>query len=181
IERDVERAGRHLVAVDVLQRAREPTGERDASGADADEGELVESAISFEDFVGNARERARHAVGIHYERHGCLRSGVVIGSLFSASRGRVKEFKASYHTGPPGGGRSTCGVRGATCGATCDVRRAVRRARCCAKCGALCEVRGAAPSARHLARRTLARHLAPRTTAPRTPPKRRSRAGGPYR
>ena len=72
IERDVERAGRHVVAVDLLERAREPPGDRHAARADADERELVEAAIAFEDFVRDARQRARHAVGVHHLGHGHL-------------------------------------------------------------------------------------------------------------
>ena len=52
-----------------LQRAREPPGDRHAARADADERDLVEAAIAFEDFVSDARQRAGHAVGIHYLGH----------------------------------------------------------------------------------------------------------------
>ena len=45
---------------------------RHAARANADERDLVEAAIAFEDFVGDARQRAGHAVGVHYLRHGHL-------------------------------------------------------------------------------------------------------------
>ena len=41
VERDVERAGRHFVAVDLRQAARNPPRERHAAGADADQRELA--------------------------------------------------------------------------------------------------------------------------------------------
>ena len=70
IERDVERAGRHVVAVDFLERAGEPPGERHAARADPDERQLVEAAVALENLVRDARQRARHAIGVHYLRHG---------------------------------------------------------------------------------------------------------------
>ena len=53
--------------------AREPPRERHAARADADERDLVEAAVAFEDLVRDARQRARHPVGVHYLRHGGLR------------------------------------------------------------------------------------------------------------
>ena len=69
VERDVERAGRHLVVVDLGNRAREAAGNRNAAGPDADQGELLDAAIALENLVRDARERPAHAVGVHYDGH----------------------------------------------------------------------------------------------------------------
>jgi hypothetical protein len=58
IERDVERAGGDVVARNVLERAGDPPRQRDAAAAHAHERNLIDAAISFDDFVSNARQRA---------------------------------------------------------------------------------------------------------------------------
>ena len=69
IERDVERADGHVVAGDLAEVAGQALGDRHAAGADADEREVGQAAIAFEDFVRDARERAGHALGIHDNWH----------------------------------------------------------------------------------------------------------------
>ena len=64
VQRDVERAGRHLVAGDVVDRFRDAPRERHAARADADQGEFVDAAVALEDFVRDAREAAGHPVRI---------------------------------------------------------------------------------------------------------------------
>ena len=70
VERDVERAGRHLVAVDAGDGTRETPGHRDAPGPDADQAELLDAPIALENLVRDAHERSAHAVGVHYDGHG---------------------------------------------------------------------------------------------------------------
>src|SRR5204862_135364 len=53
VERDVERAGGDLVAVDAVQRVRDPPRQRHAARANADQRQIAGAAIAFEDFVGD--------------------------------------------------------------------------------------------------------------------------------
>ena len=69
VERDVERAGRHVAAGDLAQRGGDAARQRHPARADADERELVEAAVPLDDLMGDARQRPRHAVGVHYLRH----------------------------------------------------------------------------------------------------------------
>src|SRR4029079_3373820 len=71
---DVEGAGRDVVAVDVVERGGDAARERNAAAPDPEEREFARAAVAFENFVGNARERAGHAVGVHHLRHGGLRT-----------------------------------------------------------------------------------------------------------
>jgi hypothetical protein len=70
IQRDIERAGRHLVTVDVVNRPGNPPRQRHAAGPDADHRQIIEAAVALENLVGNAGQRPAHAIGIHYHRHG---------------------------------------------------------------------------------------------------------------
>ena len=69
VERDVERAGRDLVAVDLADRLREPPGDRHAARADADERQLVDAAVALDDLVRDAGRATRHAIGVEGYRH----------------------------------------------------------------------------------------------------------------
>ena len=71
IERDVERAGRHVVAGDVLERAGHAPGDRHAARAHADQGQIFDAFVAFDDFVGDAGEGAADAVRIHDEAGMC--------------------------------------------------------------------------------------------------------------
>jgi hypothetical protein len=73
IQRNVEGAARHLVAVDVVERATDTAGERHATCANAHQRDVVQAAIAFENFVRDPRQRPTHAVRVHYERHASLR------------------------------------------------------------------------------------------------------------
>jgi hypothetical protein len=81
IQRDVERAGRHVVAVDVVQRPRDPAGQRHTARANSDERNVVKAAIALEDFVSNPGQRPPHPVRVHYERHTSLRHELEIARL----------------------------------------------------------------------------------------------------
>ena len=104
IERDVERAGRHLVTGNLVNGVRNPARQRHAARADADEGDLFEAAVAFEDFVRDSREAAGHPVRIENDRHH---------HLFAASPGRVKErrtiiaYRQDGRTGRTGRGESS--------------------------------------------------------------------------
>jgi hypothetical protein len=41
-------------------------------GPDADKRQVLDAPIALENFVRDAGQAARHAVGIHYDRHTCL-------------------------------------------------------------------------------------------------------------
>ena len=73
VERDVEGAGRHLVAGDLLDLPGQAPGERHAAAAHADEREIVNKlaagSIAFEDFVSDAGKAAADAVRIHDNWH----------------------------------------------------------------------------------------------------------------
>ena len=64
IERDVEGAGRHLVARNVLDEFRDAPRQRHAARTNAGKGDFVETAVAFEDFVRDSREAAGHPVRI---------------------------------------------------------------------------------------------------------------------
>jgi hypothetical protein len=69
IERDVERAGRHVVAVDLVQRPGPAPRDRHAARADADQGEVVDAPVAFENFVRDAREGTGDSVSVEDDRH----------------------------------------------------------------------------------------------------------------
>ncbi len=73
IERDVERPGRHVVPVDLFEGPGEPPRQWHAAGADADQRQLIEPAVPLENLVRDARQRARHPIGVHHLRHTDLR------------------------------------------------------------------------------------------------------------
>jgi hypothetical protein len=76
VERDVERAGRYVMTVDVANRLRNPPGQRDAAPPDAHEGQLFDAAVALEDLVRDARKRPAHAVRIHHDSHAELPGGI---------------------------------------------------------------------------------------------------------
>jgi hypothetical protein len=69
VERDVESAGRQVVAGDLAQRAGDALGDRHAAAADADQGEVFDALVALDDFVGDAGEGAADAVRVHDDRH----------------------------------------------------------------------------------------------------------------
>ena len=58
IERDVERADGDVFAGDLAQVVGDALGDRHAAAAHANERQIGKTAIMFEDFVGDSRERA---------------------------------------------------------------------------------------------------------------------------
>jgi plasmid stability protein len=69
VERDVERAGRDVVAVDVVDGARQAPRQRHAASADADQRELIDGVVAFEDFVRDPREAAADSGGVENDWH----------------------------------------------------------------------------------------------------------------
>ena len=65
IEGDVERAGRHVVAGDFLQAAREASGDVHAARTHADQREVINAFITLDNFVCDAGEGAGDAVRVH--------------------------------------------------------------------------------------------------------------------
>src|SRR5262245_30864015 len=55
VERDVERAARHVVAGDVVNGFGDAPRQRDTARADADESDFFDSAVAFENFVRDSR------------------------------------------------------------------------------------------------------------------------------
>ena len=98
VQRDVERAGRHVFVVDVAQAVRDAPGERHAARADADERQIARAAVAFEDFVGDSCKGAGHPVRVHDLRHE--------GTSSRPLRTAVKEF---------GDDDSTCYRIGTSC------------------------------------------------------------------
>jgi hypothetical protein len=60
VERDVERAERHLDALGRVHRAGEPLRDLDAAALDPDEHEPVGAGVELDDLVGHALDRAGH-------------------------------------------------------------------------------------------------------------------------
>ena len=58
IERDVERADGDFLAGNLAQVVGDALRDRDTTAAHPDEGEIGKTAIMFEDFVRDSRERA---------------------------------------------------------------------------------------------------------------------------
>ena len=58
VHRGVEGADRHVAAFDRGDLIGDPAGQRDAAGRDAEHGEPLGTVIAFDDFVGDAGERA---------------------------------------------------------------------------------------------------------------------------
>ena len=80
IERDVERADGDVLAGNLAQVVGDALRDRDTTAAHANEGEIGKTAVMFEDFVRDSRERARNALRIHDYWHA---------TLFADSRVRV--------------------------------------------------------------------------------------------
>ena len=76
VERDVERAGRHVVAADLLDAPRQPARERHAAAADADERQLLDPAVALDDLVRDPGKGPAHAIAVHHERHDGTCSGI---------------------------------------------------------------------------------------------------------
>jgi len=74
VERDIERARRHLVVVDVFDNRGNPLRQRHAAPANPDQRQLLDTPVAFEDFMRDSRQRAAHAVAIHHYWHRCLAS-----------------------------------------------------------------------------------------------------------
>ena len=58
VERDVERSGRDDLAGDPLELGRNASRQRHAALADADDREVVHTAVALDDLVRDAHERA---------------------------------------------------------------------------------------------------------------------------
>ena len=69
VQRDVQRARRHVALADLLDDSRQAPRNRDAARPDPDERQVVEPMATLENLVGNAGQRSAHAVGIHYDGH----------------------------------------------------------------------------------------------------------------
>ena len=80
IQRDVERAGRHLMAGDFLQRPGETLGDRHAARAHADERNVVHALVALDDLVSDAGERTADAIRIHYDGHADLSRRLLSGN-----------------------------------------------------------------------------------------------------
>jgi len=61
---DVEGAGRDVDAFDLTDALREPVGEDDAAGRDAQQQEVLRALVGLEDLVGDAGERPADGVGV---------------------------------------------------------------------------------------------------------------------
>jgi hypothetical protein len=70
VERDVERAGRHVMAADLLDAPRQPAGERHAPAADADQRQLLDPAMALDDLVRDPGQGLAHAIAVHHKGHG---------------------------------------------------------------------------------------------------------------
>jgi hypothetical protein len=69
VERDVEGRRRDVMARNVLQRPGDATGERHTSTPDANERQIINRLVAFEDFVRDTREGAADPVRIHDYGH----------------------------------------------------------------------------------------------------------------
>ncbi len=65
VQRDVERAGRHLVTGDLPERARDTAGDRHAARTDTDERQIFDTFVALDDLVGDAGEGSSDAIRIH--------------------------------------------------------------------------------------------------------------------
>ena len=67
------------MAVDLVNRLRNPPGQRHAARPDAHERQLLDAAVALEHLVRDAREGPAHAVGVHHDGHGAPSWNWVIG------------------------------------------------------------------------------------------------------
>ncbi|MNT46917.1 hypothetical protein D3C72_1835910 [compost metagenome] len=65
IRRDVELAAGYIGSFDLLDPVRDPPGQIDAPGADADQHTVLDPFVLLQDFVGNARQRSADRRFIH--------------------------------------------------------------------------------------------------------------------
>src|SRR5215216_4590452 len=65
VQRDVERAGRHVVAGDLFERARDAPGYRHSARTDADERQVIDALVALDNLVCDAGEGSRDAIRIH--------------------------------------------------------------------------------------------------------------------
>jgi hypothetical protein len=63
VEGDVEHAHRHRRGLHLLQDLGQPEGEGDATGLESDDDDIVETTISFDDFVGDTGDRPLDVLG----------------------------------------------------------------------------------------------------------------------
>ena len=93
VERDVDGAELDLLPAPLLDQRREPLGERDAAGVDADERQPAEVVVALDDLVRDPGEGALEALGVEQVLT-AARSGTCVLILsfpsFPASLDRVK-------------------------------------------------------------------------------------------
>ncbi len=65
VEGDVERAARHLDALDAVDRLDEALGKRHAAGLQPDHGDAVEAVVALDHLVGDAHRGSGDVVGVH--------------------------------------------------------------------------------------------------------------------
>ena len=126
IEGDVERPDRDRCTLVLLDERRQPSCERDAAAADADEDERVGAAVALDDLVRDARQRAADLIGVEDGAlgHGCS---------LAASPDRVKGGASEYTDAlaPPRLSRGPARSTRRRCSATCRPRPPARR--CCGR------------------------------------------------
>ena len=109
VERDVELAERDLATCEVGDPPSQTLGERDAARMDADQRDLVELGVPFDDLVGDPGERPvdglaveqnRLALGVHHvhvRRPARSRAGSVIRTPFRPHWTGLKGFGRAGH------------------------------------------------------------------------------------
>jgi hypothetical protein len=112
IERDVERAGRHVHAGDGPEMRGETRRNRHPARADADERQLVGAAVALEDLVRDSREAAADSFRVHYDRHCRLRSddGVQADVMLTSLRPLGTALKSELIIPYPGRTTGTTGA-----------------------------------------------------------------------
>ena len=70
VERDIERAGGHLYAGDVLQVRGDPRRNRHPARANADQSQGLHASVALVNLVGDAQQAARDPLGVHDYGHG---------------------------------------------------------------------------------------------------------------
>ena len=89
IHRDVERAERHLGALDLGDPLGDPAGEVDAAGGDAEEDESLGALVALEDLVGDAGEGPGDVTGVE--------NGAALGNGWSLGGGCVGGWVRGHH------------------------------------------------------------------------------------
>src|SRR5262249_22312091 len=89
VERDIERAGRHLVVVDVFDNRGNPLRQRHAAAANPDERQFLDTPVALEDLMRDSRQRAAHAIAVHdYWHDGSMAWGFGLGAQEQATKTR---------------------------------------------------------------------------------------------